>query len=182
MAIPRAGVDIGQNLLGLGRKISGPGGSLQRKLMVGGVLGGLGLKGFADAVVPGTMDAAMDVAFDDPNADVNVLGTELTPSLLVGGAIGGEASAGAVAAGTVGGASAGAFAGRKFGIAGMAVGGLAGAMVGGYGSALATGGAGSIARGMNPTRFGSVPSPAPAIQAGVIGAGIGGAAGRSLWV
>ena len=154
-------------------------GSLQRKLVVGGVLGAIGLKGFADTVIPGTMNAAMDVAFDDPNADEKVLGTKLSPSMLVGGALPGEANPGIVAGSTIAGAAGGAYLGRKFGAAGMVVGGIAGAMTGGYGAALTTGGAGSIARGMNPTRFANLDAPATSAQATVIGAGIGGVAGAA---
>lgn len=178
MVISRAASEVGQNLLGIGRKILGPQGSLHRKMVVGGALGGMGLKGIADVVIPGTIDAAMDVAFDDPNADEKILGTQLTPSLLVGGSLPGEANATAVAGGTIAGAGAGAYLGRKIGGAtGMVLGGVAGAMTGGYGSALATGGAGAVARGMNPTRFGSAPAPGTAAQVGVIGSGVGAMAG-----
>jgi hypothetical protein len=178
MAIPTQVAKAGQDLLGLGRKVLGPTGSLQRKVMVGGALGAIGLKGFADVVVPGTMDAAMDVAFDDPNADEKVLGTKLTPSILMGGALGGQANAGVVAGSTIAGAAGGAYLGRKYGAAGMVVGGLAGAMTGGYGSALATGGAGAFARGMNPTRFPNVnDAPGTSVAAAVAGSGIGAVAG-----
>ncbi len=179
MAIPASVAKTGQDLLGLGRKVLGSNGSLQRKLVVGGALGAIGLKGFADTVIPGTMNAAMDVAFDDPNADEKVLGTKLSPSMLVGGALPGEANAAAVAGSTIAGAAGGAYLGKKFGTAGMVIGGIAGAMTGGYGSALATGGAGSIARGMNPTRFANLDAPAASAQATVIGAGIGGVAGSA---
>lgn len=43
-----------------------------------------GIKGFAGQVIPAMTDAAMDVAFDDPQADRAVLGTDLTPSLYLG--------------------------------------------------------------------------------------------------
>lgn len=178
MAIPGQVAQAGQDLLGLGRRIAGSKGSLQRKLVVGGALSAIGLKGFADAVVPGTMSAAMDVAFDDPNADQKVLGTKLTPSILMGGALGGEANAPAVVGSTIAGAAGGAYLGKKFGVAGMVVGGFAGAMTGGYGAALATGGVGSFARGMNPTRFpGVTEAPGTSVAATAVGAGIGTAAG-----
>lgn len=183
MAIPtsvtQAATSAGRNLLGLGTKIAGSKGSLQRKLVVGGALGAMGLKGFADTVIPGTMSAAMDVAFDDPNADQKVLGTKLTPSILVGGAIGGEANPLAVAGTTIGGAAGGAYLGRKFGAPGIAVGAVAGMMTGFYGGALATGGAGSVARGMNPTRFGNVDSGfvGGSAAATAVGAGVGSIAG-----
>jgi hypothetical protein len=56
MVISRAASEVGQNLLGIGRKILGPQGSLHRKMVVGGALGGMGLKGMADVVVPGPND------------------------------------------------------------------------------------------------------------------------------
>lgn len=63
---------------------------------VGGHLGGLaaggtaayfgyrGIKGFAGQVIPAGIDTAMDVAFDDPQADRAILGTDLTPSIYLG--------------------------------------------------------------------------------------------------
>jgi len=41
-----------------------------------------GIRGFGDQVVPNAVNSAMDVAFDDPEADMGVLGTNLTPSML----------------------------------------------------------------------------------------------------
>ncbi len=38
----------------------------------------------SDQVVPAVTDAAMDVAFNDPQADRAVLGTDLTPSMYLG--------------------------------------------------------------------------------------------------
>jgi hypothetical protein len=181
MAIPASLLSQGQNLLGLGRKVIGPSGSMQRKLVAGGALGAIGLKGMADVVLPGARDAALDLAFDDPNADEKILGTKLSPSMLVGGALPGQANAGVVAGSTIAGAGSGAYLGRKFGAAGMVVGGLAGAMTGGYGSALATGGAGAMARGMNPTRFGSIDGSTvgTAAQTTFIGSGVGSIAGAA---
>jgi hypothetical protein len=61
----------------------------------GAVLGGLFLAGVGKEVVKPSIKAAMDVAFDDPDADQKVLGTDLTPSMLIGaniqGPIGGLA-------------------------------------------------------------------------------------------
>jgi hypothetical protein len=54
------------------------------KVGVGALLVGAGLKGFYNQVAPATIDAGMDVAFGDPQADRKVLGTDLTPSLLYG--------------------------------------------------------------------------------------------------
>lgn len=178
MAIPAELARLGQDALSFGRRIAGDTGSLQRKLVVGGALGAIGLKGFADAVIPGTISAGMDVAFDDPNADQKVLGTKLTPSILVGGSIGGQANAGVVAGSTIAGAAGGAYLGRRYGAAGMVIGGVAGALTGGYASALATGGVGAMARGMNPTRFPNVnEAPGTSAAAAVVGSGIGIAAG-----
>lgn len=47
-------------------------------------LGYRGIKGFASQVIPGSIDAAMDVTFGDPQADRAVLGTDLTPSIYLG--------------------------------------------------------------------------------------------------
>jgi len=41
-----------------------------------------GIRGFGDQVVPNAVNSAMDVAFDDPEADMGVLGTNLTPSMM----------------------------------------------------------------------------------------------------
>jgi hypothetical protein len=53
------------------------------------ILGGLFLAGLSKEVVRPTIKAGLDVAFDDPNADQKVLGTDLTPSMLIGANIGG---------------------------------------------------------------------------------------------
>ena len=55
----------------------------------GAVLGGLFLAGIGKEVVRPTIKAGLDVAFDDPNADQKMLGTDLTPSMLIGANIGG---------------------------------------------------------------------------------------------
>lgn len=55
----------------------------------GAVLGGLFLAGVGKQVIRPSTKAAMDVAFDDPDADRQVLGTDLTPSMLVGASVGG---------------------------------------------------------------------------------------------
>jgi hypothetical protein len=51
---------------------------------VAAYLGYRGIKGFAGQVISAGTDAAMDVAFDNPEADRAVLGTDLTPSLYLG--------------------------------------------------------------------------------------------------
>lgn len=148
-----------QGLLRMGRSAVGARGSANRKILGGAVLGGMFLAGMGKVVGRGMIDAGMDVAFGDPNADQKMLGTKLTPSLMLGGLYPGEASGAGVAAGTIGGGAAGATAGgligRRFGVgkAGALIGGTVGALVGGYGASAATGGVGSVARGMNPTRF-----------------------------
>jgi hypothetical protein len=55
----------------------------------GAVLGGLFLAGIGKEVVRPTIKAGLDVAFDDPDADQKMLGTDLTPSMLIGANIGG---------------------------------------------------------------------------------------------
>lgn len=149
------------DLLNMAKSVAGTRGSAQRKVVGGVVLGGLFLAGLGKTLGRGMTDAAMDVAFGDPNADQKLLGTKLTPSLMLGGLYPGEASGKAVAAGTIGGgaigAAAGAFLGRRFGRAGMAagatIGGLSGSIFGATTASLATGGVGAVARGYNPTRF-----------------------------
>jgi hypothetical protein len=54
------------------------------KVGVGALLAGMGIKGMYDQVAPAAIDASMDVAFGDPQADRKVLGTDLTPSLMYG--------------------------------------------------------------------------------------------------
>ena len=54
------------------------------KVGVGALLVGAGLKGFYNQVAPATIDAGMDIAFGDPQADQKVLGTDLTPSMIYG--------------------------------------------------------------------------------------------------
>lgn len=149
------------DLLNMARSVAGTSGSARRKIAGGVVLGGMFLAGLGKTLGRGMTDAAMDVAFGDPNADEKLLGTKLTPSLMLGGLYPGEASAGAVAGGTLGGGAigtaAGAFLGRRFGkagmIAGATIGGISGSLIGGTTASLATGGIGSVARGYNPTRF-----------------------------
>lgn len=64
-------------------------GSRGRKIAIGAGLGLTGMAGFYNATAQPTIKAAMDVAFDDPNADRAVLGTDLTPSILAAGTMGG---------------------------------------------------------------------------------------------
>jgi len=62
---------------------------MKSKSAKGAVLGGLFLAGIGKEVIRPTIKAGMDVAFDDPNADQKVLGTDLTPSMLIGANVGG---------------------------------------------------------------------------------------------
>ena len=64
-------------------------GVMGSKKAKGAVLGGLFLAGVGKEVVRPTIKAGLDVAFDDPNADQKVLGTDLTPSMLIGANVGG---------------------------------------------------------------------------------------------
>ena len=54
------------------------------KVGVGALLAGMGIKGFYDQVAPATINAGMDVAFGDPQADRKVLGTDLNPTMMYG--------------------------------------------------------------------------------------------------
>ncbi len=77
-------IRIGQaeNLISKALGFSGMG--TAGKVGVGALLVGAGIKGFYNQVAPAAIDASMDVAFGDPQADRKVLGTDLTPSLLYG--------------------------------------------------------------------------------------------------
>lgn len=141
------------DLLNMARSTVGARGSAQRKVVGGVVLGGLFLAGLGKTLGRGMTDAAMDVAFGDPNADQKLLGTKLTPSLLIGGTMGGQANPATVGAASVVGAGLGAFAGRRFGRAGMAVGGAIGGLTGTFAGQAISGGIGPIARTMNPMQF-----------------------------
>jgi hypothetical protein len=142
------------------------------KVGVGAVLAGMGIKGFYGQVAPAAIDASMDVAFGDPQADQKVLGTDLTPSMMYGksGLPGSNAAmrylpnnikrrginpggrAALIGAPTVGAAVGGlgvAAIGKKFGLKGkgLAAASAAGAFIGG-----ATGLAGSISNPINVAR------------------------------
>lgn len=53
------------------------------KAVMGTVAAGAVIKGLSDTVGQSAISNAMDIAFDNPEADRAVLGTDLTPSLLV---------------------------------------------------------------------------------------------------
>jgi len=145
----------------MGRAIVGPGGSTRRKVAGSVILGGLFLAGLGKTLGRGMTDAAMDLAFDDPDADLKMLGTKLTPTMMLGVLYPDKANPAAVGVGGFGGggigATAGAMLGRRFGRAGMlaggTIGGIAGLTLGATTGSLATGGVGSLARAQHPTRF-----------------------------
>lgn len=87
-----SGVDAGMGLLSrIGSSNIGQAAKdvMKSKSAKGAVLGGLFLAGLSKNLVKPTIKAGMDVAFDDPNADRQVLGTDLTPSMLIGASVGG---------------------------------------------------------------------------------------------
>ena len=53
-------------------------------LLGGAYMGVQALRGFTAGVAPSAIDAGMDVAFGDPQADRGMLGTDLSPSMLYG--------------------------------------------------------------------------------------------------
>ena len=133
-----------------GISVMGGGGGVG-KAAFGVALAGGALAGLSNVANAG-IDNAMDIAFDNPQADRAVLGTDLSPSLLLGeaglGAISGAArnmnalkygvntgpglpiatTAGAAALGGMGGAGLGF---KMKGIKGMLAGGAIGSIVGG---------------------------------------------------
>ena len=107
----------------------------KRILMGAGMAGAFGA-GMFNKVAKGTIDNAMDIAFDNPEADQAVLGTDLTPSMIIAKGVGGSRSlpARVVNAGafsTYGANSPQVMAG--FGVAGGTLGALAGGAYGGIG-------------------------------------------------
>jgi len=57
-----------------------------------GIIGGAAALGVASQAAPAARDAAMDVAFGDPNADTAFLGRKLTPGALIDATIPGSAA------------------------------------------------------------------------------------------
>jgi hypothetical protein len=138
------------------------------KVGVGALIAGAGIKGMYDQVAPAAIDASMDVAFGDPQADQKVIGTDLTPSMMYGASglpgstaarrifpsnairhgvnVGGRgALIGAPMVGAGIGGFGAAMLGKKFGLKGrgLAAASAAGAFIGG-GAGLAGGVAGPI--------------------------------------
>lgn len=60
------------------------------KVGAGAIIAGAVGAGLAKSAAPAARDAAMDVAFGDPNADETFLGRKLTPGALFDAAIPGE--------------------------------------------------------------------------------------------
>lgn len=67
--------------------------AIGRKVLMGTAMAGVFGAGMANKVAKGTIDNAMDIAFDNPEADQAVLGTDLTPSIALGAGISGMAGA-----------------------------------------------------------------------------------------
>jgi len=64
-----------------------------------GIVAGAAALGFASKAAPAARDAAMDVAFGDPNADETFLGRKLTPGAVADSMIpGGKSGTGALVA------------------------------------------------------------------------------------
>lgn len=53
-----------------------------KRAMIGTGIGALGIAGFAKGLGSTPIDAGMEVAFGDPQADRSILGTDLTPSMV----------------------------------------------------------------------------------------------------
>ena len=106
------------------------------KVGAAAIIGGAATAGLAKNAAPAARDAAMDVAFGDPNADEAFLGRKLTPGAVFDAAVPGSHSgrntigamgAGAMLGGFVGGMAKG-FKGGALGAAFGATAGLAGSV------------------------------------------------------
>lgn len=111
------------------------------KTGAGLIIGGAATAGLAKNAAPAARDAAMDVAFGDPNADESFLGRKLTPGAVFDAAVPGSSSGrntiagiglGATLGGVVGGMAKG-FKGGALGAAFGATAGLAGSVAMGAG-------------------------------------------------
>jgi len=124
--------------MAIGRLLTRMGGAAYRgatsKAGMIGIIGGAAAIGAGSQIAPAARDAAMDVAFGDPNADTAFLGRKLTPGAVVDSMVpGGRSGTGALAIGgatTVGGAALGGLIGSARGIRGGIKGGLIGAAAG----------------------------------------------------
>lgn len=145
---------------------------------MGTALAGAFGAGMFKKVANGTIDNAMDIAFDNPQADQAVLGTDLTPSMAMGVGISGIAGApfrmanamplnmyganptggkvlgGAAVGGSIGALGGAAIGGAGLGYLGAKKFGMAGKI--GYGIAGTIGGA--IAGGLGGTAVGAAPA------------------------
>lgn len=121
------------------------------KKALGILTAGAVVKGLSDTVGKSAIDNAMDIAFDNPEADRAVLGTDLKPSMLVAQAglgpisdvarnmniskygynPGANAAIGSIGMGAMLGGTAGAVLGSKGGVKGAIIGGIAGNLLGG---------------------------------------------------
>jgi hypothetical protein len=111
------------------------------KTGAGLIIGGAAVAGLAKNAAPAARDAAMDVAFGDPNADEAFLGRKLTPGAVFDAAVPGSHTGrntigamgtGAILGGVVGGMAKG-FKGGALGAAFGATAGLAGSVAMGAG-------------------------------------------------
>jgi hypothetical protein len=156
--------------------------AIGRKVLMGTGVAGIFGAGMANKVGKGAIDNAMDIAFDNPEADQAVLGTDLTPSIAMGGGISGIAgapfrmanaqalnmyganptgekllmgTAGAgLAGGVVGGLGAGYLGGKKFGLKGRIAGAVGGGILGGIAGTSVGAGAGIAATGHYAKKYG----------------------------
>ena len=156
--------------------------AIGRKVLMGTAVAGLFGAGMANTIGKGAIDNAMDIAFDNPEADQAVLGTDLTPSIAMGAGISGMAGApfrmanaqalnmyganptgerllmGTAGAGLLGGAvgglGAGYLGGKKFGLKGRIGGAVGGAILGGLAGSSAAAGAGIAATGHYAKNYG----------------------------
>jgi hypothetical protein len=108
------------------------------------IIGGAATAGILKEAAPAARDAAMEVAFGDPNADETFLGRKLTPGAVFDAAVPGSHTgrntigamgAGAMLGGAVGGLAGGAVGGLAKGFKGGALGAAFGATAGLAGSA-----------------------------------------------
>lgn len=79
MPVIRAGRSIARRV---GARGAGRG---MGKFAVPAIIGGAGIYGFSKPIGESAISGAMDIAFDNPEADRSILGTDLTPSLLLAG-------------------------------------------------------------------------------------------------
>ena len=98
------------------------------------IVGGAAVAGLAKTTAPAARDAALDVAFGDPNADETFLGRKLTPGAVFDATVPGSKS-GRNTIGLAGlGAGVGALVGSRKGFKGGAIGAAIGATAGLAGS------------------------------------------------